>query len=83
MVLSTEAKLYMQGHGFIDDAYRRYTKDGEEENNRREERIESIIQSISGQPEWLNSVKEKAAINGVDLQTMLRRDAVWIIEHEK
>ncbi|MCF8371078.1 MAG: hypothetical protein K9H64_05610 [Bacteroidales bacterium] len=83
MILSTEANLYQKGYGFVDDAYRRYTKDGEELNRQREERIASIIRNIKGHEGWLNSVKEKAVLSNVDLETALRRDAVWMIEHTK
>lgn len=48
----------------------------------REIRVESIIHTIKNDVDWLESVRKKAAENQVSLDTMLVRDANWMIDNE-
>lgn len=48
-----------------------------------EKKINKIIQSILSSPDWLADVKTKAIKNNIPLDSMLRLDAIWVIEHEK
>jgi hypothetical protein len=45
--------------------------------------VESIIKRIQSDTKWLSDVKAKAIKNNVSLDTMLRMDAIWVMEHEK
>lgn len=48
---------------------------------RREDQIQILMMSIRGTPEWYASIVEKAEKEGVEIETMLRRDAEWIYEN--
>lgn len=45
-------------------------------------RVEYYRNKIMGDPGWLNSVKEKARQQNVPLDTMIERDALYMISHE-
>lgn len=83
MIVSTEANLYLKGYGFVDDAYLRYTKAGEELNKQREAKIEVYMEGIKNNTGWLKSVTEKAESQGIDVERMIRRDAVWMVDNTK
>lgn len=45
-----------------------------------EYKVEEVINEISLNEEWLNSIKEKAEKNGIDLKTQIRNDAIWMVK---
>jgi hypothetical protein len=83
MILNTEANLYLKGFGFVEDAFLRYTKEGEELNKEREARIDYFVRAIKSNPDWLKSVTEKAEQQGMDVDQMIWRDAVWMVDNDK
>ncbi len=48
----------------------------------REDRIRLIMMSIRSTPDWYAKVVEKAEINNIPVEEMLRRDAEWMVDHE-
>jgi hypothetical protein len=47
-----------------------------------QERISEIEDQIRNSPEWLNQVKKKAEDNKVPLDTMIRKDATWMVDDQ-
>lgn len=47
----------------------------------KEKRIEEIIINIKSDLEWFHHVKQKAIEQNIDIDTMLRRDAIWVYEN--
>lgn len=44
--------------------------------------IEEVIQSAYDNPNWLNSIKEKAEKNRISVDSMVKLDAAWFMIHE-
>jgi hypothetical protein len=45
-----------------------------------EENVNKMMKKITSDPEWTNSIKEKAAKNGIDFEKQLRNDALWMLK---
>ena len=45
-----------------------------------EENVNKMMKKITSNPEWTNSIKEKAAKNGIDFEKQLRNDALWMLK---
>jgi hypothetical protein len=48
----------------------------------REERIAEIQENIRNTPDWLNSVKAKAEANKEQLDSMILKDAMWMVDDQ-
>ena len=46
----------------------------------REEKINGYIDAIKSSPEWLENIKAKAAEQNIPLNSMLRLDAIYMVE---
>jgi len=46
-----------------------------------EEAIQLKINEIKADASWLQSVREKAVANRVNLIQQLRADAIWVLQH--
>ena len=53
------------------------------ENSFNEESIQRVIKAINNTPEWLESIRKKAVVNGNSLDRQLYLDAVWMIDDNK
>jgi hypothetical protein len=81
VLLITDANLYKFAFGFIDDAF--YLLSDETNGSEPDEAlIEQYINTIRNNPEWYKSIEEKAKINKISVEEMLRRDAIWLINQE-
>ena len=58
---------------------RKYYGENLEEVTDLEQNIQEMIRTIKNNPEWYNTVVQKAAENNISVQCQLRRDAKWII----
>ena len=48
-----------------------------------EKQIQGVINHIKSVPEWFESVKQQAVERGIDLDEMLRLNAIYAIETDK
>jgi hypothetical protein len=48
----------------------------------REERIAETQEAIRNSPDWLNAVKAKAEMNKIPLDSMILKDAVWMVDDQ-
>ncbi|MBK9290466.1 MAG: hypothetical protein IPM52_02355 [Bacteroidetes bacterium] len=48
----------------------------------RDDRIAITMMAIRSTPEWLEAVARKARERDMDLETMIRMDAEWIVDHQ-
>jgi hypothetical protein len=80
MVITTSVYAYDYMFGFCETAQHAFVdRDAEGE----ELRIQNIIQNIKNTPEWFESVKQQAVERGIDLDEMLRLNAIYAIEMDK
>jgi hypothetical protein len=80
MVITTSVYAYDYVFGFCETAQHAFVdRDAEGE----ELRIQNIIQNIKNTPEWFESVKQQAVERGIDLDEMLRLNAIYAIEMDK
>ena len=80
MVITTSVYAYDYMFGFCETAQHAFVdRDAEGE----ELRIQNIIQNIKNTPEWFESVKQQAVERGIDLDEMLRLNAIYAIETDK
>ena len=80
MVINTSVYAYDYMFGFCETAQQAFL---ERDAESMEKQIQGIIQRIMSTPEWLESVKQQAAERGVDLDEMLRLNAIYAIEMDK
>lgn len=66
--------------GFYHTAMEAFTN---RDSDSMEKEIQSIIERISLNPEWLNAVENQANENGVSLDEMLLRNAKYVLEMNK
>lgn len=91
IIMATEANLYRFPYGFIDRLYEALVtssnlKTSEKpvvDNSAKEAEILAIMENIDKNPEYKESVREKAIAKGVTYQEMLRLDANWIWEQKQ
>ncbi len=46
------------------------------------ERLKFWIQAIKDNPEWLSNIKDKATKLNIPLETQIKNEATWMVEHE-
>ena len=80
MVINTSVYAYDYMFGFCETAQQAFL---ERDTESIEKQIQGIIQRIMSTPEWLKSVKQQAVERGVDLDEMLRLNAIYAIEMDK
>lgn len=80
MVISTSVYAYDYMFGFCETANELFV---DHDGNIKEMMIENTIERIKNVPEWFESVKQQAAEKGVDLDEMLRLNAIYTIEMDK
>lgn len=89
-VMLNDAKylVYQQPESVFDDlkGYKLPTNRNESllnfsDPNSFEGKIERIIDDIYADPNWLNNIKKKAEQAGVDFETQLRNDAIWMLNN--
>lgn len=78
ILLQTDANMDRYSFGFVDDMYKMVHEDVESE-----QAIKKIIQTILNNPDWLESIEEKARKRGYTLDEMIRIDAEWLYYKQK
>lgn len=66
------------GFGFIESTLEAY-RDPEW----RAQQLNRIVADIRKDPEWMLKISEKASAQNLPLDTMLHRDAVWVLENSR
>jgi len=81
----TEGCLKDFGNGIIERLYEDYGGKADPGNGLKPEvgAVEKEIEIIKNDPAWLESVRKKAEKNNVPLDTMLRRDAIYMLNTGK
>ena len=80
MIVTTSVYAYDYMFGFCETANEAFV---DRDGKRRQKMIEETIERIKSVPEWLESVKQQAIERGVDLDEMLRLNAIYAIEMDK
>ena len=80
MIINTSVYAYDYMFGFCETAQQAFL---ERDAESLEKQIHGVIQRITSTPEWLESVKQQAVERGVDLDEMLRLNAIYAIETDK
>lgn len=80
LVITTSVHGYDYMYGFCETAQNAFV---ERDAESTEKQIQGIIQRIKSSPEWLESVKQQAVERGIDLEEMLRLNAIYAIEMDK
>ena len=80
LVITTSVHGYNYMFGFCETAQQAFQ---ERDAESIEKQIQGIIQRIMSTPEWLESVKQQAVERGVDLDEMLRLNAIYAIETDR
>ncbi|MCC6691041.1 MAG: hypothetical protein IT235_05865 [Bacteroidia bacterium] len=78
ILMATEANLAKFPWGFIEKMNEIYlSKDA------RERKIKKLIDQIVQSPEWFDKIKKSAIAKNISLDSMLRSNAIYMIEQEK
>ena len=80
LVITTSVHGYDYMYGFCETAQNAFV---ERDAESTEKQIQGIIQRIKSSPEWFESVKQQAVERGIDLDEMLRLNAIYAIETDK
>lgn len=80
MIINTSVYAYDYMFSFCETAQQAFL---ERDAESMEKQIHGVIQRITSTPEWLESVKQQAVERGIDLDEMLRLNAIYAIETDK
>jgi len=80
VLMATEANLNWFPYGF-DDQLLNILSRPKQNQVFSEEAIQLKINEIKADASWLQSVREKAVANRVNLIQQLRADAIWVLQH--
>lgn len=81
IMLGTEFNLFNFGWGFIDQAYHAY-KGIPYQKSFDLKRVLEVETLIKGNPDWLEQVELKAIRRRISLDSMIRIDAIYMVERE-
>lgn len=79
LFVSTEQNLGDIGYGFIEKIYLLLRTNISD----YETKLQGYILTIKSSPQWLEAVTKKAKENDIEIEEMIRRDAVWMVEQEQ
>lgn len=80
LVITTSVHGYNYMFGFCETAQQAFL---ERDAESTEKQIQGVIQRIISVPEWYESVKQQAVERGIELDEMLRLNAIYAIETDK
>ena len=80
LVITTSVHGYDYMYGFCETAQKAFL---ERDAGALEKQIQGVINHIKSVPEWFESVKQQAVERGIDLDEMLRLNAIYAIETDK
>jgi hypothetical protein len=78
---TVEAQLNFDAMWIINDRVKQGILNGESEVSNDE--INDVIKVMKNNPEWFNSLKQKASKSNISLDDQLRKDAIWTIQKER
>jgi hypothetical protein len=78
ILFTADANLKEFSWGFVEDALRRYRDPAW-----REPEITRLSNDIRNDANWMKLIAEKAMHDGVSVDSMLRRDAIHVLEHTR
>jgi hypothetical protein len=78
MLYVADLHLTDLGFGFIESALEAYLNP-----EWRSQQLGRIVGDIQKDPEWMAKISEKAAAQNLPVDTMLLRDAVWVLENSR
>lgn len=78
LLYMVDSHLREMGFGFVEAALAAF-----QDRQWREKEIARISGDISKDSNWMGQIATKAAASGVPLDTMLRRDAIWVLENTR
>jgi hypothetical protein len=78
MLYMADPHLTDIGFGFVEETLKAY-----HDPAWRRPRINRIRQDIQKDPAWMQKIADKAAAAGVPVDTMLERDAIWVLENSR
>lgn len=81
-IMATEATLPGFGWGFIENVYDLFNGKTPEVANRKDfqNRLSELIIKIKSDQAWMKSIEAKAAKNNISIDSMLKTDAIWILQ---
>ena len=77
VVLLTAPSLRRIGWGFIDNMYNLYNG-----KNEKSDRISYYINQINNNGEWRDKIISQSKESGLPLDSMIKLNAIWMVEHE-
>ena len=80
MIVTTSVYAYDYMFGFCETAKEAFI---DRDGKLKQKMIEETIERIKSVPEWFESVKQQAVERGIDLDEMLRLNAIYAIETDK
>lgn len=85
IIESTGCNLFRLGFGFIDKAYESYVNPKPSGIDRVvfEQKVAEYMIKIKNSPEWLYNVSLQAEKENVSLDTMIRRNAIYMVNQEQ
>ncbi len=81
VVEGTESSLNHFGFGFIDAAFKTLSNDTISDIE-FSKKVKSMRNTIKVQPIWMKAITEKARSGNISVDSMLTRDAIWMVEHD-
>ncbi|MFA6923222.1 MAG: hypothetical protein WC223_03120 [Bacteroidales bacterium] len=81
IIMATEANISNFGWGFIENAYDVFLNNGE--NIIYKEKIKNFENGIRSNPEWLKFIAKQANKSNISLDSAIKLNAIWTVEHEK
>ncbi len=83
ILMASDMNIPQLGWGFIDSAYYKYYKKAPDNFTfNRKQQISQIMKDISADPSWMKSIREKAAVKKISVDSMLYIDALWVMDQK-
>lgn len=82
VLLATESNLQDIGWGFVDNVLASFNESTNTNDFRGNVYINYFINEIHHTPDWLNTIKEEATKKGVDLEKLIRENAIYLYTTE-
>lgn len=80
ILLATEATLPAFAWGFVHNLYMEWFEPQQVVRQKKLTRVEQKINEIKSDASWMEHIREKAAQNGISVDSMLYKDAVYLLE---
>lgn len=81
MVFNCDANLKKPGNGFVEEVYDMMHYTGKYAGT-EPQRLKDIERDIRADKNWMELIRQKAEKNNIPLDTMVKRDSKYVLEHE-